>query len=113
MLRKSLMAKQHIKMYQSLGFDEQHAQLLTMTGLNIPVEELKEEIQAENELVAEETSNFVPFHQTLDDFNNENIYNNVKDSNSSINKNPVYKNVKPKMGKMTIDKETGERRIIH
>jgi len=38
----------------------------------------------------------------------------VKDESAIYQKNPVYKTIsKPRLGKMTIDKETGERKIVH
>ena len=65
-------------------------------------------------MIAEEAKSFIPLYQTLDDFKDEYIYN-VKEEHlkSTINKNPVYKSVKPRIGKMIICKETGERKIIH
>ena len=68
-----------------------------------------------NKRLAEEAENFAPLHTTLDDFKDEETYKNVKEDylNSTINKNPVYKSIKPRIGKMIIDKETGERKIIH
>ena len=77
------------------------------------ITEIKEELQSEQEIIAEEAANFIPLHQTLDDFRDEDTYN-VKDESAAIyQKNPVYKNVKPRLGRMTIDKNTGERKIIH
>ena len=63
-------------------------------------------------MIAEEAANFVPLHQTLDDFTDQDTYN-VKDESAIYQKNPVYKNVKPRLGRLTICKETGERKIIH
>ena len=38
----------------------------------------------------------------------------LKMNQQFIKKNPVYKTIsKPRLGKMTIDKETGERKIVH
>ena len=109
------MAKARIIMMEKLGFDEKQATMLGLNTLNISCDEVKEEIISENEILAEEAENFAPFHTTLDDFKDEDTYKNVKEDhlNSTINKNSVYKSVKPKMGRMIIDKETGERKIIH
>jgi UDP-N-acetylmuramate--alanine ligase len=83
--------------------------------VGIDVSDIKDEVITENQLLAEETKNFVPIHEILDDFKNEDTYSNVKEDfkQSIIDKNPVYRNVKPRIGKMIIDKETGERRIVH
>ena len=109
------LSKARISMMQKLGFDEKQSILLGLNTLNIPCDEVKEEIIGENEILAEEAENFAPLHTTLDDFKDEDTYKNVKKDhlNSTINKNPVYKLVKPKMGKMIIDKETGELKIVH
>ena len=109
------MAKARIRMMEKLGFDEKQATMLGLNTLNIPCDEVKEEIIGENEILAEEAENFTPLHTTLDDFKDEDTYKNVKEDhlNSTINKNPVYRQVKPRIGKMIIDKETGERKIIH
>ncbi len=78
-----------------------------MGNMNLDITDIKEEIQSEQEMIAEEAANFVPMHQTLDDFRDEDTYN-VKDETSSLyQKNPVYKSVKPRLGKMIIDKNTG------
>ena len=109
------MAKARIRMMEKLGFDEKQATMLGLNTLNISCDEVKEEIIGENEILAEEAENFTPLHTTLDDFKDEDTYKNVKEDhlNSTINKNPVYRQVKPRIGKMIIDKETGERKIIH
>ena len=83
-----------------------------MGNLNLDISEIKEEIQSEQEMIAAEAENFVPLHQTLDDFTDQDTYN-VKDESVIYQKNPVYKNVKPRLGRMTIDKNTSERKIIH
>ena len=109
------MAKARIRMMEKLGFDEKQATMLGLNTLNISCDEVKEEIIGENEILAEEAENFTPLHTTLDDFKDEDTYKNVKENhlNRTINKNPVYKPVKPRIGKMIIDKETGERKLIH
>jgi hypothetical protein len=113
MPKPSLMLQSYLRMMEKIGFEEKQAQLLALGNLNLDISEIKEEIQSEQEMIAEEAANFVPLHQTLDDFRDEDTYN-VKDESAAIyQKNPVYKNVKPRLGRMTIDKNTGERKIIH
>ncbi len=112
MPKPSLMLQSYLRMMEKVGFDEKQAQLLAMGNLNLDISEIKEEIQSEQEMIAEEAANFVPLHQTLDDFTDQDTYN-VKDESVIYQKNPVYKNVKPRLGRMTIDKNTGERKIIH
>ena len=106
--------KYRLKMMEKLRFDENQSQLLALGSLDLDTSDIKEEIISENELLAQEASSFVPLHQTLDDFTDQETYSNIKDETSSLyQKNPVYKSVKPRIGKMTICKETGERKIIH
>ena len=112
MPKPSLMLQSYLRMMEKVGFDEKQAQLLAMGNLNLDITDIKEELQSEQEMIAEEAANFVPMHQTLDDFRDEDTYN-VKDESAIYQKNPVYKTVKPRIGKMTICKETGERKIIH
>ena len=112
MPKPSLMMQSYLRMMEKVGFDEKQAQLLAMGNLNLDISEIKEEIQSEQEMIAEEAANFVPLHQTLDDFTDQDTYN-VKDESAIYQKNPVHKNVKPRLGRMTIDKNTGERKIIH
>ena len=107
-----LMLQSYLRMMEKVGFDEKQAQLLAMGNLNLDITDIKEELQSEQEMIAEEAANFVPLHQTLDDFTDQDTYN-VKDESAIYQKNPVYKNVKPRLGRMTIDKNTGERKIIH
>ena len=112
MPKPSLMLQSYLRMMEKVGFDEKQAQLLAMGNLNLDITDIKEELQSEQEMIAEEAANFVPLHQTLDDFTDQDTYN-VKDESAIYQKNPVYKNVKPRLGRMTIDKNTGERKIIH
>ena len=105
--------KYRLKMMEKLGFDENQSQLLALGSLDLDTSDIKEEIKSENELIAQEALSFVPLHQTLDDFTDQDTYN-VKDEKVSLyQKNPVYNQVKPRLGRMTIDKSTGERKIIH
>ena len=114
MPKPSLMLQHYIRMMKKVGFEERQAQLLAMGNLNLDTSEIKEELQTEQEMIAEEAENFVPLHQTLDDFRDEDTYKNVKDESAIYQKNPVYKNIsKPRLGKITINKETGERKIVH
>ena len=113
MPKPSLMMQSYLRMMGKIGFEEKQAQLLAMGNLNLDITDIKEEIQSEQEMIAEEAANFVPLHQTLDDFRDEDTYSNVKDESAIYQKTPVYKSVKPRIGKMTICKETGERKIIH
>ena len=113
MPKPSLMLQSYLRMMGKVGFDEKQSQLLAMGNLNLDITDIKEELQSEQEMITEEAANFVPLHQTLDDFRDEDTYN-VKDETCSLyQKNPVYKSVKPRLGRMTICKETGERKIIH
>ena len=112
MPKPSLMLQSYLRMMEKIGFEEKQAQLLALGNLNLGISEIKEEIQSEQEMIAEEAANFVPLHQTLDDFTDQDTYN-VKDESAIYQKNPVYKNVKPRLGRMMIDKNTGERKIIH
>ena len=113
MPKPSLMLQSYLRMMGKVGFDEKQSQLLAMGNLNLDITDIKEEIQSEQEMIAEEAANFIPLHQTLDDFRDEDTYSNVKDESAIYQKNPVYKTVKPRIGKMTICKETEERKIIH
>ena len=113
MPKPSLMLQSYLRMMEKIGFEEKQAQLLAMENMNLDISEIKEEIQSEQEMIAEEAANFVPLHQTLDDFTDQDTYN-VKDESAIYQKNPVYITIsKPRLGKMTIDKETGERKIVH
>ena len=113
MPKPSLMLQSYLRMMEKVGFDEKQAQLLAMGNMNLDITDIKEELQSEREMIAEEATNFISMHQTLDDFRDEDTYN-VKDETSSLyQKNPVYKSVKPRLGRMTICKETGERKISH
>ena len=109
MPKPSLMMQSYLRMMEKIGFEEKQAQLLAMGNLNLDITEIKEEILSENEMIAEQAANFVPLHQTLDDFTDQDTYN-VKDESAIYQKNPVYKNVKPKLGRMKICKETGEKK---
>ena len=113
--RLNLVARFNAKMLAKIGLSEQQAQLVAIGTAGGNVEEIKEEIQEESFMIAEEAKDFVPIQYVLDDFETGQTYSNVKDdfTKSSIDKNPVYRQVKPRIGKMIIDKQTGERRIIH
>ena len=47
-------------MMEKIGFDEKQAMMLGLNTLNIPCDEVKEEIIGENEILAEEAENFTP-----------------------------------------------------
>ena len=113
--RLNLVARFNAKMLAKLGLNETQAQLVAIGSAGGNVEEIKEEIQEESQMIAEEAKDFVPIQYILDDFETGQTYQNVKEdyTKSSIDKNPVYRQVKPKMGKMVINKDTGEREIIH
>jgi len=115
MNRLNLIARHNAKMLLKVGLNELQANLIAIGSIGGDVSDIKDEVITENQLLAEETKNFVPIHEILDDFKNEDTYSNVKEDfkQSIIDKNPVYRNVKPRIGKMIIDKETGERRIVH
>ena len=115
MNRLNLIARHNAKMLLKVGLNELEANLIAIGSLGGDVSDIKDEVITENQLLAEETQNFVSIHEILDDFKNEDTYSNVKEDfkQSIIDKNPVYRNVKPRIGKMIIDKETGERRIVH
>ena len=113
--RLNLVARFNAKMLAKLGLNETQAQLVAIGSAGGNVEEIKEEIQEESQMIAEEAKDFVPIQYVLDDFETGQTYQNVKDdfTKSSIDKNPVYRQVKPRIGKMVINKDTGEREIIH
>ena len=113
--RLNLVARFNAKMLAKLGLNETQAQLVAIGSAGGNVEEIKEEIQEESQMIAEEAKDFVPIQYILDDFETGQTYQNVKDdfTKSSIDKNPVYRQVKPRIGKMVINKDTGEREIIH
>lgn len=113
--RLNLVARFNAKMLSKLGLSETQAQLVAIGSAGGNVDEIKEEIQEESQMIAEEAKDFVPIQYVLDDFETGQTYQNVKDdyTKSSIDKNPVYRQVKPRIGKMIINKDTGEREIIH
>ena len=113
--RINLIARVNAKMLMKLGLEENQANLVAIGAVGGDISEIKDELNAENQLLVEETQHFVPFVNTLDDFKNEDTYSNVKDDfmKSIIDKNPVYKNVKPRIGRMIINRDTGERQIVH
>ena len=101
MPKPSLMLQAYIRMMEKAGFEERQAQFLAMGNLNLDTSVIKEELQSEQEMISEECENFVPLHQTLDDFRDKDTYKNVKDESAIYQKNPVYKTIaKPKLGKM-------------
>ena len=108
----NLVARFNAKMLAKLGLNENQANLIAIGSVGGDVEEIKEEIETETLMIAEEAKGFIPI---LDDFETGQTYSNLKDdfSKSSIDKNPVYPQVKPRIGRMVINKETGEREIIH
>jgi hypothetical protein len=114
-LSLNLAARFNAKMLAKLGMRENEANLLAIGSVGGDVSEIKEEIIEESLLIAEEAKNFTPIQYILDDFNTGQTFPNVKDDypKSSIDKNPVYRQVKPRIGKMIICRETGERKIIH
>jgi len=109
----NLVARFNAKMLAKLGLNDNQAQLAAYGSAGADVEEIKEEMQTESQMIAEESKDFIPLYKTLDDFRDEDTYSNMKDESAIYQKNPVYKNVKPRLGRMVIDKSTGERRIIH
>ena len=115
MNRLNLVARLNAKLLAKLGLNELQANLVAVGSVGGDISDIKDEVNAENQLLAEETRHFVPIHEILDDFKNEDTYSNVKEDflKSVIDKNPVYKNVKIRMGRMVINKETGERQIVH
>ena len=110
MNRLNLVARFNAKMLAKLGLNELQANMVAIGAVG-DISDIKDEVDAENQLLVEETQHFVPFVNTLDDFKNEDTYSNIKDDfmKSVIDKNPVYKNVKPIIGRMIINKDTGER----
>ena len=114
MPKSSVMVQYEIRMMEKLGFDEKLSTLIGMDIMKLDTEYIKEEMICENKLLLDEIKDFVPLYKTLDDFKDEDIYKNSNNMNSTILKNPIYRTIsKPKMGKMIIDKQTGERKIIH
>ena len=102
-------------MLAKLGMNENEANLLAIGASGGDVEEIKDEIQTESLMIAEEAKDFVPIQYVLDDFQTGQTFPNIKDDflKSSIDKNPVYRQVKPRIGRMVINRDTGEREIIH
>jgi len=115
MNRLNLVARFNAKLLAKLGLNELQANMVAIGAVGGDISDIKDEVNAENQLLAEETQHFVPIHEILDDFKNEDTYSNVKEDflKSVIDKNPVYRNVKPRMGRMDINKETGERKILY
>jgi hypothetical protein len=111
----NLVARFNAKMLAKLGMNENEANLLAIGASGGDVEEIKDEIQTESLMIAEEAKDFVPIQYVLDDFQTGQTFPNIKDDflKSSIDKNPVHRQVKPRIGKMVICRETGERKIIH
>jgi hypothetical protein len=111
----NLVARFNAKMLAKLGLNENQANLIAIGTAGGDIEEIKEEIETETLMIAEEAKGFIPIQYILDDFETGQTYSNVKDdfSKSSIDKNPVYRQVKPRIGRMVINKDTGEREIIH
>lgn len=114
-LSLNIYARFNAKMLAKLGLSENEANLIAIGSAGGDVEEIKNEIQEESLMIAEEAKKFVPIQYVLDDFNTGQTFPNVKDdfSKSSIDRNPVYRQVKPRIGKMVLCRETGQRMIIH
>lgn len=105
----SLMKRKAIEALQKAGLETNQA-IYCMTG----DEDVKEDIIAEQELIAEEIRTFIPLHQSiqLNDFEDVHpIKENVK-----MTDNPMRNSINDKhkrIGKIVIDTETGQRKIIY
>jgi hypothetical protein len=106
----NLVARFNAKMLAKLGMNENEANLLAIGASGGDVEEIKDEIQTESLMIAEEAKDFVPIQYVLDDFQTGQTFPNIKNDflKSSIDKNPVYRQVKPRIGRMVINRDTGE-----
>ena len=113
--RLNLVARFNAKMLEKAGLSENQVKLAVLGVAGADVEDIKDDIITESMLLEEEAKNFVNIQYVLDDFQTGQTYQNIKDDflRSSIDKNPVYRQVKPRLGRMVIDKQTGERRILH
>jgi hypothetical protein len=111
----NLVARFNAKMLEKVGLSENQVKLAVIGSAGGDVEDIKDEIITESMLLEEEAKNFTPIQYVLDDFHTGQTYGNVKDdfTRSSIDKNPVYRQVKPRIGKMIINRDTGEREIVH
>ena len=111
----NLVARFNARMLEKAGLSENQVKLAVIGSAGGDVEDIKDEIITESMLLEEEAKNFVNIQYVLDDFQTGQTYGNVKDdfTRSSIDRNPVYRNVKPRIGKMIINRDTGEREIIH
>jgi len=111
----NLVARFNAKMLEKAGLSEKQINLAVLGVAGADVAEIKDDIITESMLLEEEAKNFVNIQYVLDDFQTGQTYQNIKDDflRSSIDKNPVYRQVKPRLGRMVIDKQTGERRILH
>ena len=54
------MMQAHKRMMEKARFEEKQAQFLAIGNLNLDTSEIKEELQSEQEMIAEECENFVP-----------------------------------------------------
>ena len=111
----NLVARFNEKMLEKAGLSENQVKLAVLGVAGADVAEIKDEILSESMLLEEEAKNFTPIQYVLDDFQTGQTYGNVKDdfAKSSIDKNPVYRQVKPRIGRIVINRDTGEREIIH
>ena len=111
----NLVARFNAKMLEKAGLSENKVKLAVIGSAGGDVEDIKDEIITESMLLEEEAKNFVNIQYVLDDFHTGQTYGNIKDdfAKSSIDKNPVYRQVKPRIGKIIINRDTGEREIVH
>ena len=64
MPKPSLMLQSYLRMMEKIKFEEKQGQLLAMGNMNLDISEIQEEIQSEQEMIAEDrefcsiTSNF-------------------------------------------------------
>ena len=93
MNRLNLIARNNAKLLLKIGLNETQANLIAIGSIGGDVSDIKDEVITENQLLAEETKNFVPIHEILDDFKNEDTYSNVKEDfkQSIIDKNRALK----------------------
>jgi hypothetical protein len=103
------MKRKSIEALQRTGLETNQA-IYCMTG----DEDIKEDILAEQELIAEEIKTFIPLHQRiqLNDFEDIHpIKENVEMTDNPMRNCISYKH--KRIGKIVIDTETVQRKIIY
>ena len=73
MNKLNLVARFNAKMLAKLGFNENQANLIAIGSAGGDVEEIKEEIESETLMKAEEAKGFVPIQYIIDDFEKDKL----------------------------------------